>query len=521
MRHFKVSAVLPIPAHLFFVERDSAAFRSLVAKVMKLGCLEIVEGWTKADGVEVYKLVTSPDLDKFVPKNLQHHLPGGSLKYTDIIEYDPRRIAQSPFKLKVTSIPPVFASRSTIKAELTIERETDTTCRQTLEGTVDIRIFALGKIAESIIASSLKDVYSGIPAIVERWVAFRNEVLKSPNGHEVLVHGRPKNTEVAWINDQIRDLLKADSADADAAPPALMLDTVSTDMLSEAGDRRMEVEEPGTPGREEAQPGTVAASRGLAAGDSAEDLAFADAKEKGIDRTDSVGRTALEVENEIFYDAREEWPWSEEEWKDDLVTLRQLESDHKAIVGMHRSFKKPKHQPEQVSWDASEDSSSSPDSSLHPGADAVERGAGSRFSRDFKRDFDAWTAFWEEHEVPADRRMPNLPARMGHFLGLAAGWGYLKPKSRKRHGHTASFGNISEGAGSQEGSQARSGSEGSADTTIVHAQAPDVATPSNTLKKEHSLSHSSGKQRPSSFLQRLTSCGCRQPAVRHESQVVT
>ncbi len=58
--------------------------------------------------------------------------------------------------------------QSTIKAELTIEEDTETTCRQTLEGYVDIPIFALGKIAESIIASSLNDVYSSIPRIVER-----------------------------------------------------------------------------------------------------------------------------------------------------------------------------------------------------------------------------------------------------------------------------------------------------------------------------------------------------------------
>ena len=30
---FKVSAVLPTPANVYFVERDSAAFRSLVAQV--------------------------------------------------------------------------------------------------------------------------------------------------------------------------------------------------------------------------------------------------------------------------------------------------------------------------------------------------------------------------------------------------------------------------------------------------------------------------------------------------------
>lgn len=31
---FKVSAVLPIPAEIYFVERDSSAFRSLVAEVI-------------------------------------------------------------------------------------------------------------------------------------------------------------------------------------------------------------------------------------------------------------------------------------------------------------------------------------------------------------------------------------------------------------------------------------------------------------------------------------------------------
>ena len=30
---FKVSAILPIPAEIYFVERDSSAFRSLVAEV--------------------------------------------------------------------------------------------------------------------------------------------------------------------------------------------------------------------------------------------------------------------------------------------------------------------------------------------------------------------------------------------------------------------------------------------------------------------------------------------------------
>jgi len=42
------------------VERDSAAFRSLVAKVMNLGALEIEDGWIEDGDVQVFKFVTKP-----------------------------------------------------------------------------------------------------------------------------------------------------------------------------------------------------------------------------------------------------------------------------------------------------------------------------------------------------------------------------------------------------------------------------------------------------------------------------
>lgn len=45
--------------------------------------------------------------------------------------------------------------------------------------------------------------------IAWRWVKFRDEVLKQPGGRDVLIQGRPKNIGVGWINDQIRDLIKA------------------------------------------------------------------------------------------------------------------------------------------------------------------------------------------------------------------------------------------------------------------------------------------------------------------------
>ena len=174
--HFKVSAVLPVDAWTFLVERDSAAFRALVAKTQKLGALEIEDGWRDGDvqvlfwctGVvsvlqhsmpqpvlqkqrlcapdghavvyalphrsnamqceralsgpcsmywplQVFKLVTKPDIDRFVPKRLQHYIPGGELTYTDIIRYDPKLLENPPFKLLVHSIPPIFKNQVSIK----------------------------------------------------------------------------------------------------------------------------------------------------------------------------------------------------------------------------------------------------------------------------------------------------------------------------------------------------------------------------------------------------------------------
>ena len=72
-----------------------------------LGGLDIVEGWLDGE-VEVYKIVTKPDLDRYVPKRLQKHFKDG-LRYTDIIRYDPAKIASSPYTLDVTSISPILA----------------------------------------------------------------------------------------------------------------------------------------------------------------------------------------------------------------------------------------------------------------------------------------------------------------------------------------------------------------------------------------------------------------------------
>ena len=123
-----------------------------------------------------------------------------------------------------------------IDCVLTIEEVEGGKCRQTLEGDVSIGIPGLGRIAERIICSSLRDVYTGIPEIVERcmhvlgrtsgsqcmyvyvatnrltvimaaadrrWNLFRDEVLKRPDGRDVLFNGRPPLQE-DWVSQQVR-----------------------------------------------------------------------------------------------------------------------------------------------------------------------------------------------------------------------------------------------------------------------------------------------------------------------------
>ncbi len=59
--------------------------------------------------------------------------------------------------------------QSRITCTLTIEdEEHGKTCRQTLEGEVAFRLMGLGSLAERIVVDSLRKVYLGIPAIVQR-----------------------------------------------------------------------------------------------------------------------------------------------------------------------------------------------------------------------------------------------------------------------------------------------------------------------------------------------------------------
>lgn len=480
MVHFKVSAVLPLPAHIFFVERDSAAFRSLVAKVMKLGGLEILDGWMDGD-VEVYQFVTRPDIDKFVPKRLQHYLPNGNLFYIDIIEYDPRLLQGSPFQLRVTSIPPIFPNKAHIACTLTIEEETHETCRQTLEGDVDIRIFGLGALAERIIADNLKKVYSGIPPIVARWAEFRQEVLKHPRGKEVLVSGRPDNHDIPWISQQIQDLLQEplqpayELGQAPGMTQQLHLGRTAKDAMqlveaNRSGKDRGFEQEGGKarngpidlPGRSDTaqadtRPSEAAAAAAAAAPEPSPRSAAAASSPQRSEASLTLaselsgrhggGQPLTSDSDEEFEDALEDSPWLHDDVPraESTATSDQIAEDHKAATLWYRSFKKAKEpQPESIAIDADTTPRARPPLNAKPLASK-------RFSTEFKEDYDMWSGFWDRQKVPEHDHVPELRARLVHLLGLGAAWGLIKPGSHK-HSRTSSTGNAPSNTSAKEDS---------------------------------------------------------------------
>ena len=74
-------------------------------------------------------------------------------------------------------MPPVFSHQdsqllrclqATVKLQLVIEEVGKASCRQVLQGTVDINILGLGKIAEKLVVDNLQKVYAGLPAVASR-----------------------------------------------------------------------------------------------------------------------------------------------------------------------------------------------------------------------------------------------------------------------------------------------------------------------------------------------------------------
>ncbi|KAK9901312.1 hypothetical protein WJX75_005857 [Coccomyxa subellipsoidea] len=421
--HFKVSAVLPIAASDYFIERDSAAFRSLVSKSMKVGALDIVDGWMEGES-EVYKFVTKLEVDNYVPKSLQRHFSKEGLHYTDIITYDPKLIARAPYRLPVKSIAPILPEKSRIECMLTIaEEEPGVSCRQTLEGEVEFKLMGLGHLAARIVADNLEKVYQGMPLVVQRWVDFRNEVLQQEGGRDILFSGRPDNHGIDWISKRITTMVQAPYS---TQPPE------GSDRLTNLGSS---VNEPGSSAAREgteALPDQATASKSAEAkpGDAAPDAAH----EIASGQMPAAAAARGDGEGDVYYDALDDWAWAEEEAmiENCAATKAAVKTDHAAAVVWIRHASQKNIDMLPIDIGAAADRSQPSTTPDEPHADSSHKHrtfVGERFSKTFHRNQAAWDKFWDHHQVPVLHAVPNLAARLSHLLRLAVAWGLIRERS--------------------------------------------------------------------------------------------
>jgi hypothetical protein len=66
-----------------------------------------------SSNAQALRVVTRPDINKYVPSHLRKYLHGGSIAYTDILRYLSLGTATAipPYRVTVETIPPLFAQK--------------------------------------------------------------------------------------------------------------------------------------------------------------------------------------------------------------------------------------------------------------------------------------------------------------------------------------------------------------------------------------------------------------------------
>ncbi|GAB4823916.1 hypothetical protein N2152v2_010962 [Parachlorella kessleri] len=211
---FRVEAVLPESARTYFLERDSAAFRSLLAK---------------GDSTFV-RLVTRPDFANWVPKGVQGQANAKAIEFHDIIEYNPALIERPPFRINVKTESPFLGDKLDVRLELVIEEVDENTCRQVLQGYIRVNMFGVGRIVESIVKDSLTNTYKKLPEIVRRWQTFRAEALLNGNANELLSGRPPVGQNIKWIRAEVLQILQS-PIEAEGVSPQRSPSTIATPSL--------------------------------------------------------------------------------------------------------------------------------------------------------------------------------------------------------------------------------------------------------------------------------------------------
>lgn len=101
-------------------------------------------------------------------------------------------------------LPPVCCLQ--IHLTLTIEELGPGRCRQSLTGRIRVNVFGVGRVVEGIVRDSLQTTYRKLPAIVERWAAFRSRALAQGNGHALVAGRPPVGQRISWIRREVAPL---------------------------------------------------------------------------------------------------------------------------------------------------------------------------------------------------------------------------------------------------------------------------------------------------------------------------
>ncbi|KAI3438551.1 hypothetical protein D9Q98_000979 [Chlorella vulgaris] len=309
---FRVEAELPIPARQLFLERDSAAFRALLSKSLKIGQLEFSDLWREGGSTYV-RMITKPEFGSWVPKAVANQLQQKELEFHDVIEYNPRCIASPPYTLAVRTESPFLKDKLDVQLTLTIEElEGGASCRQILEGCIRVRMFGVGRIVERIVKESLQNTYKKLPEIVRRWQLYRQEALLSGDERQLLLGRPPVGCEVAWIRQDVLQILKEPLPGNGSATPVSALSPLpDASEASEDSHAMLQHLQAPQAAQQHAAPGAAAGDalggpqQGAPADQRQQEAEAVCAEEvlQGGRRTSSVAMS----DASLYFDARESW----------------------------------------------------------------------------------------------------------------------------------------------------------------------------------------------------------------------
>ncbi|KAK9802696.1 hypothetical protein WJX73_007729 [Symbiochloris irregularis] len=188
------TAVLPLSAQAYFLERDSAPFRALMCEVLDLGEVEWTDSW-KEGNKYYHRLVTRPDYERWVPKIGRKYVQPKDLDFYDTIEYDPEQLKAPPYRLPCTSSLELLGEKLEARRTIVIDAIDDTHCRHSVEGDVRVRIFGIGRLAENGVIDSTVKTFRALPNVLERYLEVRQQMLQTESGRAALMEGRPPNME--------------------------------------------------------------------------------------------------------------------------------------------------------------------------------------------------------------------------------------------------------------------------------------------------------------------------------------